>query len=571
MSGFTALRELRPASRAEATPVAYCNGSEVSWRQLLADVAAAQRPLEEAQVQRWALYCDESYPFTVALLAVLGLGHTAYLPATNTPGVAAQLAAQLAARIGDWPDDALAVATGSDCRQMPALPARGELVIFTSGSTGAPQAIRKNLRQLDSELATHEALWGAQLDAAQILATVSHQHIYGLLFKVLGPLCAGRVSHSALYRDPANLLEAAAALPRAAWIASPAHLQRLDAAWPWAAARERLAAVFCSGGPLDGAAANHCRELSGLWPTEVYGSSESGGVAFRQQAGGDRAWRLLPAVEARGSADGALELRSPHLPDAAWFTTADAVTFEADGRFQLRGRLDRIVKIEGKRLALPELEQLLRGHPWIDDCRALVVQRRRRRVAVVAALSAAGADALARRGRRAALDSLGQYLARHFEPIVLPRLWRFVPALPFDRQGKIPQRALQDLFAPPAPATLPQLLGAITTATGCQLRLRVPADLACLPGHFPGAPVVPGVVLIGWAEHFGRSHLNLRAPLRGLENIKFKQPVPPGAELVLELAYEPGRARLSFSVRSPAGEHAAGRLLLGPAADGADV
>ena len=70
------------------------------------------------------------------------------------------------------------------------------LVLFTSGSTGVPQAIPKKLSQMSREVATLETQFGELLGVADISTTVSHQHIYGLLFNVLWPLVAGRAIHA---------------------------------------------------------------------------------------------------------------------------------------------------------------------------------------------------------------------------------------------------------------------------------------------------------------------------------------------------------------------------------------
>ncbi|MCO6705214.1 AMP-dependent synthetase, partial [Streptomyces sp. CHB9.2] len=64
--------------------------------------------------------------------------------------------------------------------------------LSTSGSSGEPKLIAKQLFQLANEVAALECLWGASLGAATVLGSVSTQHIYGLLFRVLWPLCAGR-------------------------------------------------------------------------------------------------------------------------------------------------------------------------------------------------------------------------------------------------------------------------------------------------------------------------------------------------------------------------------------------
>ena len=58
------------------------------------------------------------------------------------------------------------------------------LVLYTSGRTGVAQAITKKLGQLAREVATLERQFGQIAATAEILSTVSHQHIYGLLFRM---------------------------------------------------------------------------------------------------------------------------------------------------------------------------------------------------------------------------------------------------------------------------------------------------------------------------------------------------------------------------------------------------
>ena len=66
-------------------------------------------------------------------------------------------------------------------------------VLFTSGSTGAGRRVEKAVRHLEDEVAVLEQQFGAQLARdTRFLATVAPQHLYGLLFRVLWPLAAGR-------------------------------------------------------------------------------------------------------------------------------------------------------------------------------------------------------------------------------------------------------------------------------------------------------------------------------------------------------------------------------------------
>jgi acyl-coenzyme A synthetase/AMP-(fatty) acid ligase len=75
-------------------------------------------------------------------------------------------------------------------------------------------------------------------------------------------------------------------------------------------------------------------------------------------------------VQLSQSEDGALIIASAYLPTGHVEHTADAARIEADGRFELLGRLDRIVKLEEKRISLPMLEQALVTHDWVAEARS---------------------------------------------------------------------------------------------------------------------------------------------------------------------------------------------------------
>jgi 3-hydroxymyristoyl/3-hydroxydecanoyl-(acyl carrier protein) dehydratase len=74
----------------------------------------------------------------------------------------------------------------------------------------------------------------------------------------------------------------------------------------------------------------------------------------------------------------------------------------------------------------------------------------------------------------------------------------------------------------------------------------VPAEHPALPGHFPGAPVVPGVVLLDRLLAAAEEHLGRTLAVRGLGPVKFLAPLRPGcgARAVMELGHE----RLTFRV-----------------------
>ena len=84
--------------------------------------------------------------------------------------------------------------------------------------------------------------------------------------------------------------------------------------------------------------------------------------------------------------------------------------------------------------------------------------------------------------------------------------------------------------------SLPTVLGCETLADGVRLHLRLDPDLPWFAGHFPGAPLLPGVTQIHWVIHYAASRLNLSLPFHGLDQLKFQRPLRPGAECSLSLA-----------------------------------
>jgi acyl-coenzyme A synthetase/AMP-(fatty) acid ligase len=235
-----------------------------------------------------ALYLDDSLEFAAALLAAWQNKKTVWLTADTLPVSCQALARSVDSFLGDFPAVYQALSPTMDsgrARLVPELttpdPDFVALVVHTSGSTGQAQAIAKKMSQLNSEVASLEKVFSQRFAEAEIIATVSHQHIYGLLFKILWPLAAGRIIHAHSLNFPEQLLQVLSH-QNAVLIASPAHLKRLPEHLDWSACKPHVHAVFSSGGPLAAETAFAVGSMLGQVPVEVYGSSETGGIAWRQ-------------------------------------------------------------------------------------------------------------------------------------------------------------------------------------------------------------------------------------------------------------------------------------------------
>ncbi|MFV3371561.1 AMP-binding protein [Pseudomonas sp. NY15435] len=542
-----------PAERTLALEPALLAGN------FLQRVCAVAGALRQRNARCVAIHLEDAAELAIALYATWLAGAEAVLPADNLAHSRERLAPQIDAWIGDQPGDLdLAELNGPSLAPAELDLDSCRLALSTSGSTGEPKLIGKSLRQLSNEVRVLDNLWGAELGDAHILGSVAAQHIYGLLFRVLWPLSAGRAFLRRQIAFPEDLQRHSLAQPRFAWVGSPALLKRMGDNLDWPALRP-VVRVFSSGGPLPAEAAELLHARLGQAPTEIYGSSETGGIAWRQ---GGQLWQPFDGVTLSQDENGALRIESTYLPPGETEQTADAARLGADGRFELLGRLDRIVKLEEKRISLPQLEAALAKHPFVSEARLGVVQENRASLGALVALSDVGLHELRNGGRRALTQRLREHLADHCEALALPRRWRLLRRLPGNAQGKLPQSLVDELLHAPRSRD-PEVLAHHEADGEQRFELEIPLDLAYFPGHFPKAPVLPGVVQVQWAQQLGRQVFDLPPRFGGMEVLKFQQLLRPGDLCQLSLRWDAERGKLYFAFTRGEATCSSGRILLG--------
>ena len=511
--------------------------------------------LQRRAIKHVAIHLEDAAELAIALLGAWRAGVSVLLPAD----LQAQTRQRWDAQVDLWitSTQALEALFDAPLKAAELNLDTCHLSLCTSGSSGEPKRIDKTLRQMANEVNALEELWGAELGTACIIASVAAQHIYGLLFRVLWPLCAGRSFVRTQQAFPEDMQRASREHPSFAWVASPAMLKRMadNLDWPALSAVQR---VFSSGGALPAEAGQALHARLGQWPTEIFGSSETGGIAWRQ---GQTLWQPFADVQLSQSDDGALRITSAYLPIGHVEHTADAARIEADGRFELLGRLDRIVKLEEKRISLPMLELALTHHDWVAEARLGVVHENRASMGALLVLSDSGLYALREHGRRALTQALRQHLSDHCEALALPRRWRLLRHLPLNSQGKLPQAQVDALLLAPRPK-LPEVMSQREDEGQWTLNLSIPPDLAYFSGHFPTTPVLPGVVQVEWAMTLGQQLLDLPPRFAGMEVLKFQQLVRPGDAIELTLRFDRERSKLHFAYRNATAACASGRIVL---------
>jgi len=557
MTGFlTALYKTQSPNR----PLCIAGDQLITRDELRKDalVLAASLPDEK----RIAVHCQSAHLFTIALMAAWLRGATVILPATDKPAYLATIEDQFDLFLDDAKVEGLAeTAQTVQLEKTEKVPdaERCFAVFFTSGSTGLPKPITKTLKQLESEVPIQDPLWSPMIaPGARVVGLVSHQHIYGLIFRVIWPVMSGRIFAA----DAAPFWEMMQGDLKQGdvLITSPAHLKNLH---PGLAGVARPSLIFSSGGPLDCEHAHATQDMFGTFPIEIYGSTETGGIAYRRQTSPQTGWTPLPGVKPSLNDKGCLAVQAPHIAEADWYQTEDMADIETtSGNFRLLGRADRIVKIEGKRVSLSSVERHLMASDLVSEAVALLPDENDRRLGAIVVLTDAGHDRHKELGAFRMGRLLRREIAKFEEDAALPQRWRFVDQIPTDSQGKRPLHLLRTVFA--QKPTEPAILETLQTDDQLELKLRISEDLIYFAGHFPGMPILPGVTQLHWATSYASSIFGTPETTHEISQLKFRKPILPGHIVKLEMRLDASGKKVKFRYFSEAeGDLSSGILKYG--------
>jgi long-chain acyl-CoA synthetase len=348
--------------------------------------------------------------FLASLLALRGAGLTALLLDAQTPGPEARrvlraLGAPALLRCPEgWPRGpeawSLDPAETSDTTEPPPpifpAPLRGHpesaVVKLTSGSTGAPRGIAATAEALLADDAALTLTMGLSADD-RLLTTLPLSHSYGLASLALPALVRGTllvIPEAAGVYDP---FVTAARAGATFFPTVPAFLDALARMSDPPPRPESLRRVVTAGAPLSAATAARFRETFGLPVHVFYGSSECGGICYDREGGAaERGTVGAPVEGVRVTLEpmddgpcggGRVVVESPavsagYLPEpderlaGGRFRAGDLAVWQG-GELALRGRVDDLVNIKGKKVNPREVEAILAGLPGVDEAVVLGV------------------------------------------------------------------------------------------------------------------------------------------------------------------------------------------------------
>ena len=442
----------------------------------------------------------------------------------------------------------------------------------TSGSSGKSKMIEKSLAQMikESEYLATELNFSSQ---NTFFSSVSHRHMFGLTFKVFLPLVLG----ARVIADELNYPEAILGLGLAnhVFIASPVLLRTITQS-PAASALKGLSGIVSAGSPLKKELRDELGRICDARIIEIYGSTETGIVARDEGCG----LRLFGAVNAGLDDRGALNVSSPWCE---FFQTNDAASID-EGRLVLQGRIDRIVKLNDKRVSLESIEAKLLESGLLADCYC-APHPKFKRIAALLEFNGEGLKKFRKIGKKGVVTELKELLKLEFKNSV--RYFKIVEKMPRNQQGKFEKSEFENtLFASPKPVwsggTVDEAseicggqiygsgqnlesglnCGEVNTNDGCakfdeggerldgaqkyEFSAVMHAGLEIFESHFPNLPLLPGFMQLDYVFELASGVGIDVSGLNTVENLKFMKFVRPGD--ALRVCFEKRGGKLYFEL-----------------------
>lgn len=422
------------------------DGEAYSFAQLNQHVTRLGTQLLLDKGQQVLINCSSTYHFLVAVLGVLKAKKRAIILPNDLEETRKHYASTFDAVLDDARVMASCLSERTSASPTPEQTDKleidndAEIVFYTSGSSGEPARIEKKLISLWREVTDTTTLSGIR-ETGLVVSTVPHHHMYGFLFKVLGPLFSHKPFYIPIIRFPNEMQ----GLDNFMLISSPAFLTRLDESDFIAGCKK----IISSGGPLPVEAGKRVEKIFSAVGIEVYGSTETGGIAYRLFSA-PKVFTPLPGVTARTNELGQLEINSRYMSEPGWYTCNDFVSFKNPGSFELIGRSDDVVKIEEKRISLTEIQKLLTTEfPFVERAHifAFETAKRRKLAALIVKNDRYQGDA------QKCIDQMTSFLRANLDPIFIPKKWKIVDHLETNEMGKTPRSTIEAVVFGDSPLT----------------------------------------------------------------------------------------------------------------------
>ncbi len=406
----------------------------------------------------------------------------------------------------------------------------------TSGTSGKSKLIKRYLKEFINESITIKEKFDLQPNLT-LFASVSHQHCFGLTFKVfLSLICGFKIIDENLnYPEIILSLD----LKDKIFITSPVLLKNLIN-YEKFKELNKLKFVFSGGSKL-----GKIREqFNHPMIIDTYGSSETGIIA--QDSG--EGLIIDKNIIFDFNKLGCLNVKSPWCE---FFQTSDKAVLEGRKIVNLT-RLDRTIKINDQRLSLEELDLNAMKSGILNDFYS-GLHPDFKRISALISLNAKGIKIFRKSGKIGIIKEIKQFLTKEQKQNL--RHIKILQNLPRNTQNKISKDDFINTFLQKSSPKWEILEHFENFA---KFKTFVSPELFYFDGHFDRLPLIPGFCELGFVYENAKIFGDFT--FKEIKNLKFSNFVRPADELILELKKDEKCINFEFFVKEK--KSASGKLCI---------
>ena len=476
--------------------------------------------LKSDKRQKVLLVSENNFDFTINFLACVYANKEIFLPSDIRKIQNLQGDFLLLDKIEELKNSDLCDLTVPDFKNI-------YVTFCTSGSSGNIKTARKNLACMIIEANDIKDCINEFLPqkSIRICASTSPKHMFGFVYQFFIVLsnCTRFILNAdeVVYPDRADIADCI-------FVSTPSFLDEFEKYNVDLKSPPLL--IFSAGDKLCNKTLKYF-EKSGVKIVEIYGSTESGTIAYKAE---DKYFCCLKNVRVDKDTQSQIIIKSPYfLADEV--KLGDCIEIFNDKTFILGQRTDRILKIQEKRINAVEIEEILNNSGFVKDSYCFKYDNK---LACAAVLSKRGKDfyvnVYKQHGRAELVKLLKALIAKKSQ--IVPQRWKFLYEIPKTQRGKVDREKIEEIFN--INISLPLVTEYKKEGNNAHYKLIFSKGCNFFAGHFKNFPVLPGVVQLYFANRFAKEAFKCDVFESPVKKIKFSHIIKPDEQISLKLSLE---------------------------------
>jgi acyl-coenzyme A synthetase/AMP-(fatty) acid ligase len=397
----------------------------------------------------------------------------------------------------------------------------------TSGSSGAPKLVKKTLQNLINEaFDLYEEL--DIKDGLEFISTTDLVHLFGMTFHFMLPFNNNFIINTDCINYPEDIN-----IENSFLVTSPSFLEKMQKYKDLPKTNPKY--IVTAGAKLENSTFAFAQTFSDK-VTEIYGSTESGVIAYRNSCISDEL-NLFKNVKMKSLYESGVEVTTEYSLNRT-NKIEDAVEILENGKIKVNGRLDRVLKIQEKRICAVEVENTLNKSYLVADSYCLKLFDK---LCCVIVLNSNGIEFAKINGTIELIKKLKSYLNRGFS--ILPQKFKFLYEIPKTKSGKVDVNKITKIFN--LNLSYPLIIDKIENGNSAVINLCFYRNCNFFKGHFEGFPLTPGVVQLFYASYFIEEVFGANCNVGQIRKMKFNNIISP--DTILELKLEKSENFITYT------------------------